>query len=175
MDEAAIEKASNEISKALRAHFKWHENFTPLDRIPNVNTNIGMFVFYGLKQPVEVARAGEVVINEAKPHSVTLISCSKVPTSQQKVILLDLITMRVARKLGVPAETPVAKNDPLTQSPSSGGVPVLALGRAQNQTEEKVVSAASTIDLYKTITKPYMTTIVWKPEGGFAADFNPGR
>lgn len=169
MAEQEIERGATQIAKILRQVFEWHENYTPLERVKTVNTNVGMFIFYGLKQPVEVASAGEVRITEAKPHSVTLIAASGVPTTQQKVILLDLIAMRVARKLGVPDTAPIARKDPTNPNAADG----LVLGAAAHRSEERV--STGDLDPYKTVTTPYSITVVWAPKGGFADDFNPKR
>lgn len=148
--EQEVENAATQIAKALRSNFRWHENFTAMSKVPQVGTNIGTFIAYGVKQPKEVGRVGDVAITEAKPHSMHLLAVTKVPTSQQKVLLLEAIALKVARKLGAPAETIVERGDPVKHER-------LVVGLAQLEGEERTEET----DPYKTIVEPFSITMRW--------------
>lgn len=148
--EREIEKASIQIANALRANLRWHANFTRMTAVPQVQTNIGTFICYGLSQPREVAKVGDVAITKAFPHSLNMIAVTKVPTSAQKVLLLEAISMRVARKLGAPADAVVDRKDPTLQQ-------ALTIELAKLEHEDRVEEA----DPYKVVTEPFSISVRW--------------
>lgn len=154
--QAEIERAATQIANALRARLTWHQNFTRMTRVPQVQTNVGIWIYYGISQPRQVGKMGDAAITQAFPHSLNLLACSLVPTSQQKVLLVEAVTMRVARLLGAPAETTVERKDPVRQEAL-----VIELARLENQ------ERAEESDPYKTIAEPFTISLRWPaPESG---------
>lgn len=148
--ENEIEAAAVQIANALRQRWFWHENFTRMTKVPQIKTNVGTFIGYGISQPAEVGRQGDVKIMQAKPHSMNLIAVSSVPTSAQKVLLVEAIAMRVARKLGAPADAVVERSDP-----TLGQKLVVELGRLEGE------DRAEEQDPYKTIGEPFSIALRW--------------
>lgn len=148
--QAEIDRAATQIANVLRARLGWHQNFTRMTRVPQVQTNVGIWIYYGISQPREVGKVGDVGITKAFPHSLNLLACSLVPTSQQKVLLVEAVTLRVARLLGAPADAIAERKDPVRHE-------ALVIELARLEHEDRAEEA----DPYKTVAEPFTISLRW--------------
>lgn len=147
---AEVEKVATQIANALRANMRWHENFTPMTKCPQVGTNIGTWICYGLSQPKVVGTIGDVQVTKAIPHSLNMIAVSQIPTSIQKTLLIEAITIRVAKLLGAPEDAVVERKDPTTATH-------LTIELAKLEHGER----AEEVDPYKQIAEPFTISMRW--------------
>lgn len=153
MDQILI--AAGQISNGLNRTFFWHENFSTLARVLKGNqvvTNVGVWVFYGMAEPKVVDQRGDVQITKAAPHSYHLIASSEIPTSQQKIMLLDLLVAQVSKRLGAPPNAITHRMDPTKGVREEG-----KLVQVETQATEK----AATADPYKSVREPYVISVTW--------------
>lgn len=167
---AEIRRAAEEIARALRTTYFDIDSIDSKDRLVRlvsqngVTTNIGRWAFYGYRKARVIVTGGAAqVASESDLVSRHLIAVSEIPTSQQKVILLEAIAVQVAKLLGAGEGALVDRDDPT----KSQTVDAEAAGRVAAQAGEKLDSLRET-DAYKTITEPYTISTYWpmKTVGG---------
>lgn len=161
-DHAEIERAAKQIAAALEANFEWHENFHPTMRTKQVKTNVGVWAYFGLLEMVPIEGT---VFTKRVPTARVLLAVSSVPTSGQKVVLVEAITTRIAQLLRVPQGTETNRYDPTTQVEDVG----IKLGQVRAENERKLLGLdAVEVDPYKHIKVPFSLTMNWPeaPEEG---------
>lgn len=144
-----IQRAAREIGQVLVRYFQWHQQLPT--KIPQVNTNIGTFLFYGLTRPQQASDQSidGSYVTTYEPYSKTLMASSTLPTTEQKVILLEAILNQVGRQMGMPGEAISQRMDP-TRDES-----VIDLAGS------RLLEIPTAGDPYKTITKPFVVSLTW--------------
>lgn len=170
--EEQINGLVEQLHRVLSSRLRFHDNFAAMRGVPQVNTNIGTFLHYGLNEPAPIGRIGEITIREARPHSKTLMVCSTVPTSNQKILLIEAVTMRLARRLGAPVDANVDRKDPTRGESVLSGAEQGQIGTrldysaVRNRVEGELQGeGARHVDPYKTIAEPYLLTVSWSFTG----------
>lgn len=168
MEEAQKQAALNQLTPLLEKNFRWHDNDLPPEGIGYVGTNIGVFGFVGLREQLPVLDADQGMrVTQSLPTTKLLVCVSSVPTSMQKIALLNWFAHQFAKRLGAPAGYLAVVSDP-TRPGFYGKTEEERKITEDGQRNEHQMSESSRLllnrDEYKTIRDPYTITIKWAVE-----------
>lgn len=161
-NEAERERAAVELTATLQRLFIWHDNFLPPEGLHFAQTNIGSFAYVGIRQPMPEQLTVDVSVTLPRPFLRYLVAVSQVPTSTQKVSLINDLVHRIARKLGAPMGEYVVE----VQDPTTGGELPKRLAMPGLRDRHIMAERKRNMDSpYHNIKTPYTMTARWNAEG----------